>query len=68
MIALRLDPEVEKRLARLAKKTGRTKSAYARDALLEHLEDLADAELAERRLGKPAKTYSAAEVKRALDL
>jgi RHH-type rel operon transcriptional repressor/antitoxin RelB len=68
MLALRLDPKIEKRLSLLAHKTGRTKSFYAREAILEHLEDLEDAYLARRRLAKPAKTYSAKEVKRALGL
>ena len=35
MLALRLPPEVEKRLDSLAKLTGRTKSYYARQAILE---------------------------------
>ena len=50
MLALRLPPEIEKRLAALARKTGRTKSFYAREAILRHLEDLEDYHLAERRL------------------
>jgi len=68
MLALRLDPKIEKRLNRLAQKTGRTKSYYAREAILKHLDDLEDAYLALRRLENPAKTYSAKEVKRALGL
>jgi len=68
MLALRLDPAIEKRLVRLAKKTGRTKTFYAREAILEHLEDLEDAYLAIRRLKAPGKTYSAKEVKRELGL
>ena len=35
MLALRLNPEIEGRLDRLAKKTGRTKSFYAREAIIE---------------------------------
>ena len=35
MLAIRLDPEIEKRLEALAKKTGRTKTFYAREAILE---------------------------------
>jgi RHH-type rel operon transcriptional repressor/antitoxin RelB len=50
MLALRLPPDVEKRLANLAKKTGRSKSFYAREAILEHLEDLEDGYLALERL------------------
>lgn len=69
MLAIRLDPEIEKRLEELARKTGRTKTFYAREAILEHLEDLEDAYLAEERLVKrPGKTYSAEAVKRGLDL
>lgn len=50
MLALRLPPDIEARLDQLAKRTGRTKSFYAREAILEHLEDLEDAYLAEREL------------------
>jgi len=50
MLALRLPPEVEERLDALAKRTGRTKSYYAREAILEHLDDLEDVYLAEQRL------------------
>jgi RHH-type rel operon transcriptional repressor/antitoxin RelB len=68
MLAIRLDPATEKRLDRLAKRTGRTKTFYAREAILEHLDDLEDIYLATRRLSRPGKTYSAAEVKRELGL
>ena len=50
MLAIRLPPEIEKRLAAVAKKSGRTKTYYAREAILKHLEDLEDAALAEKRL------------------
>jgi RHH-type rel operon transcriptional repressor/antitoxin RelB len=68
MLAIRLDTEIEERLNRLAKRTGRTKTFYAREAILEHLEDLEDIYLATRRLAHPAKTYSAKDVKRELGL
>lgn len=68
MLAIRLDSDTEKRLERLAKRTGRTKTFYAREAILEHLEDLEDIYLATRRLERRAKTYSAEEVKRELGL
>jgi len=71
MLAIRLDPEIEKRLNVLAKKTERTKTFYAREAILEHLEDLEDLEdiyLARQRLERPGKTHSAEEVKRELGL
>jgi RHH-type rel operon transcriptional repressor/antitoxin RelB len=50
MLALRLPPELEKRLDALAKATGRTKSYYARQAIIEYLGDLEDIYLAEKRL------------------
>lgn len=68
MLAIRLDPEIESRLEKLAKKTGRTKTFYAREAILEHLDDLEDIYLASQRLAERAKTYSADEVKHELGL
>jgi len=50
MVAIRLPQSIEKRLERLARRTGRTKTFYAREAILEHLEDLEDLYLAERAL------------------
>ncbi|MCC9000182.1 MAG: DUF6290 family protein [Candidatus Contendobacter sp.] len=50
MLAIRLPADVEKRLDALAKATGRTKTFYAREAILEHLDDLEDIYLAEQRL------------------
>jgi RHH-type rel operon transcriptional repressor/antitoxin RelB len=52
MLALRLPAQIEKRLDSLAKKTGRSKSFYAREAILRHLEDLEDYHLARRRLAR----------------
>ena len=42
MLAIRLPAAIEKRLEKLAKRTGRTKTFYAREAILQHLEDLED--------------------------
>jgi RHH-type rel operon transcriptional repressor/antitoxin RelB len=50
MLAIRLPEEIEKRLDALSKATGRTKTYYAREAILEHLDDLEDVYLAEQRL------------------
>jgi len=50
MLAVRLPEEIEKRLAALAEATGRTKTFYVREAILEHLDDLEDLYLAEQRL------------------
>ena len=50
MLAIRLPTEIEDRLEALAKATGRSKTFYARQAILEHLDDLEDVYLAEQRL------------------
>jgi RHH-type transcriptional regulator, rel operon repressor / antitoxin RelB len=50
MLAIRLPQAIEKRLEKLARRTGRTKSFYVREAILEHLDDLEDLYLAEKSL------------------
>jgi len=50
MLAIRLPPDIEARLAELAKRTGRTKSFYVREAVLNHLDELEDLYFAEARL------------------
>jgi len=66
MLALRLPEEIEGRLNALAKKTGRTKSFYAREAIVAHLNDLEDIYLAEKRLedlqAGRSRTYTLGEV------
>ena len=62
MVAVRLNKEIENRLAFLAKKTGRTKSFYIRQALEEHLEEMEDAYLAEERYRTLGKTVSLDEL------
>ena len=66
MLALRLPADLEARLDALARKTGRTKSYYAREAIVEHIDDLEDLYLAQKRYaliekGK-SKTLSLDEV------
>jgi len=68
MLAIRLESEIEALLDRLAKRTGRTKTYYAREAILEHLEDLEDTYLAIERLKQPEKLYTIEEAKRELGL
>jgi RHH-type rel operon transcriptional repressor/antitoxin RelB len=55
MLAIRLPRTIEKRLDKLARRTGRTKTFYARQAILEHLEDLEDLYLAGRALDRIRK-------------
>ena len=72
MLAIRVPADIEDRLDRLAKATGRTKTFYAREAILEHLDDLEDLYLAEQcltdiRAGRE-RTYPLDEVVRDLGL
>jgi RHH-type rel operon transcriptional repressor/antitoxin RelB len=67
MLALRLPDDIEKRLEALARKTGRTKSFYAREAILRHLEDLEDAHLARTRLKGRRPRVSLDELESELD-
>lgn len=62
MLALRLPKELEDRLEALAKRTGRTKSFYARQAIIEKLEDLEDIYLAEQRMESSEKAIPLEDV------
>ena len=64
MISVRLPKDIEKRLDYLAKKTGRTKTYYVREALVEHIDDLEDTYLALNRLEKPAKRWALEELEK----
>ena len=55
MLAIRLPASIEKRLEKLARRTGRTKTYYAREAILQHLDDLEDLSMAERVLERIRK-------------
>ena len=50
MLAIKLPHDIEERLDKLAQSTGRTKTYYAREAILEDLDDLEDLYLAEQRM------------------
>ena len=49
-VSLRLPEDITKRLAALARSTGRSKTFYMIEAIREHLDDLEDLYLAEKRL------------------
>ena len=70
MLALRLDDELEKRVADLATRQGRNKSALVREALIRYMEDQEDIEMAEEVLNnmKGQKTLTLEEARRALGL
>ncbi len=72
MLAIRLPADIESRLEALAKATGRTKTFYAREAILEHLDNLEDIYLAEKRLENiragRSKTVPLGEVMKRYDM
>jgi RHH-type transcriptional regulator, rel operon repressor / antitoxin RelB len=68
MLAIRLPEDIENRLASLAAKTGRTKTFYAKEAIMEHLDDIEDKYLAINRLENPGKRWSLDDVEQDSDL
>lgn len=55
MLAIRLPNDILKRLENLAAMTGRTKTFYAREAILSHLEEMEDYYLAAEVTGRVAR-------------
>jgi RHH-type transcriptional regulator, rel operon repressor / antitoxin RelB len=49
-LSIRVPEEIDRRLGELARRTGRSRTFYVREALLDHLEDLEDAYLGEQAL------------------
>jgi RHH-type rel operon transcriptional repressor/antitoxin RelB len=68
MLAIRLPEDIEARLTALAAKTGRTKTFYAKEAILEHLDDMEDKYLAISRLENPSKRWTLDEMEQDFDL
>ena len=68
MLAIRLKPELEERLEKLAQKTGRTKTYYARAAIEEHLDDLEDYYLAAEAVQDAGRIFSSKEIESELGL
>lgn len=70
--SVRLPEEAEKRLDALAETTGRSKAFYIREAILEHIDNLEDIFLAEKRLEElkagRSRTYTLDEVEQKLGL
>ncbi len=62
MLAIRLPEDIEARLADLAVNTGRTKTFYVKEAILEHLDEIEDKYLAIKRLENPNKRWTLDEL------
>jgi len=50
MLAIRLPKELEKRIDRLAEVTNRTKTYYVKEAILNHIDNMEDIYLGQKRL------------------
>ena len=68
MLAIRLPEEIEARLTALAAKTGRTKTFYAKEAILEYMDDIEDKYLAINRIENPGKRWTLDELEQDLGL
>ncbi len=68
MLSVRLPEDIERRLVEIARKTGRTKTYYVREALLMHLEEIEDIHLAEERLSKPAQRWTHDDLEAGVDM
>lgn len=68
MLAIRLPEEIEARLTALATKTGRTKTFYAKEAILKYIDDMEDKYLAINRIENPGKRWTLDEVEQDLGL
>ena len=67
MLAIRLPEEIENRLVELAAKTGRTKTFVAREAILEHLDEIEAKYFAIDRLEKAGKHWTLDELENGVD-
>lgn len=68
MLGIRLEPALEKRLDQLAKKTGRTKTHYAKLAIEEYLDDREDYLLGIAALERKESRTTLADVRKELGL
>lgn len=68
MLALRLEKELEDRIARIAAAKGSNKSTVVREAVMRYLEDQEDSVLAQRARKMRGKARTIAEVRKTLGL
>ena len=68
MLAIRISQDIENRLQQLAHRTGRTKTYYAKEAILRFIEDREDEYLALSRIEAPTKRWTLDELENDIDL
>ena len=71
-VSFRLPEDLSQRLDKLAERTGRSKTFYVVEAIQEHLEEIEDIYIAEKRLidlrAARSRSYTLEEVERELGL
>jgi RHH-type rel operon transcriptional repressor/antitoxin RelB len=65
MLSIQLDPEIERRLSELAKRSGKTEADYARELIEDDIEDIYTAEA---RLADPQPSLTLDQVRKELGL
>ncbi len=68
MMTINLSPEDERRIEELARKRGRPKDEFIREAILQYLADQDDIELARLRLAEPGRRRTLQELESELGL
>ena len=68
MLSIRLNPDIDRRLSELARRTGRTKSYYVRELIESNMEDLEDRYLAEARLERRRPSLTSRQVRKQFGL
>ena len=68
MLSIELNPEIEKRLAEFARRTGRSEDSCVRELIEGNIEDLEDRYLAESRLNDRRPSLTSQQVRKELGL
>jgi RHH-type transcriptional regulator, rel operon repressor / antitoxin RelB len=68
MLTVLLNPDIERRLSELAKRTGRTEGELARELVEGNIEDLEDRYLAEQAIAEGGPRLSSEQARKELGL
>jgi RHH-type rel operon transcriptional repressor/antitoxin RelB len=68
MLSVPLNPDIERRLSELSKRTGRSESDFARELIEGNIEDLEDRYLAERAIKEGGPRLTSEQVRKELGL
>ena len=68
VLSIQLDPEIEERIAALARRAGRSEDSCIRELITENIEDLEDRCLAEERLKQRRSPLTSQKVREELGL